>query len=221
MEISIREFFYLMLDKLYILILCAVIGFAGFYGYAKITEIPSYTCEVTMIVNASPDTAATSGTIKASQDLAKAYIGIMKDYSFSEKIAESLPKKSEMSINQIRKSLSMEAVDESQILAVSVTTTSKENSYNIAKVIEEIAPTVLRRYFDDTGTIVILNDAKMPTTANASSVKIKGVIGAVIGFAVAAGVLLLIAKLDKRIRTEEDIAVSTNYPVLGTIGSVE
>ncbi len=221
MEISIKDFFLLMLDKIFVLILSAIVGFVAFYGYAKITEVPSYTCEVTMIVNTAPNQSATTGTIKASQDLAKAYIAIMKDFSFSEKIQAELPESSKLTVNQIRRSMSMEAVDESQILAVSVTTSSAQNSYNIAKQIEELAPNILRQYFDDTGSIVILRSAKMPTTANASSNKVKGLLGAAIGFVLSASIVLLIAKLDRRIRSEEDIAVVTKYPLLGAIGSVE
>lgn len=221
MEISVKDFFFLMLRKIPVLLLGAIIGFGAFFGYSSMTEVDKYTCEVTMIVNAAPDTIATSGTIKASQDLTKAYIAIMKDFSFSQKIKAALPKSSNMSVNNIRKSMSMNAVDESQILAVSVTTTSAQNSYNIAKVIEEMAPNTLRQYFDDTGTIVILRSAQMPTVADSSSIKVKAALGAIIGIVISACILLLIAKLDKRIRGEEDILAVCKYPVLGKIGRVE
>lgn len=221
MEISVKDFFFLILRKIPVLILGAIIGFGAFFGYASVTEVDKYTCEVTMIVNAAPDTIATSGTIKASQDLTKAYIAIMKDFSFSQKINDALPENNKLPVNGIRKSMSMEAVDESQILAVSVTTTSAQNSYNIAKVIEEMAPKTLRQYFDDTGTIVVLRSAQKPTAPNPSSIKVKAALGAIVGMVVAACILLLISKLDKRIRGEEDILAVCKYPVLGKIGRVE
>jgi len=220
-EISVKDFFLLMLDKIFILILSTIIGFAAFFGYAKLTEVPSYTCTVTMIVNTAPNQSISTGTIAASQDLVKAYIAIMKDLSFVEKISDAMPESSKLTIEDIRKSMSMQAVDDSQIMAVSVTTDSARDSYIIAKKIEEIAPKTLRKYFDDTGSIVILRDAEMPKAPNASSTNIKGVLGAVIGFAVAACIILLIAKLDRRIKSEEDIALITKYPLIGTIGSVK
>ena len=221
MEISVKDFFLLMLDKIFILILSTIIGFAAFFGYAKLTEIPSYTCTVTMIVNTAPNQSISTGTIAASQDLVKAYIAIMKDLSFVEKTTDALPESSELTVDDVRRSMSMQAVDDSQIMAVSVTTDSARDSYIIAKKIEEIAPKTLRRYFDDTGSIVILRDAQMPKAPNASSTNIKGVLGAVIGFAIAVSIILLIAKLDRRVRSEEDIAVITKYPLIGTIGSVK
>ncbi len=220
-EISVKDFFLLMLDKIFVLILSAIIGFAAFFGYAKITEVPSYTCTITMIVNTAPNQSISTGTIAASQDLVKAYIAIMKDLSFVEKISNAMPESSSLTVDDIRRSMSMQAVDESQILAVDVTTDSARDSYIIAKKIEEIAPKTLRKYFDDTGSIVVLRDAKMPKEPNPSSTNVKGVLGALIGFAVAVSVILLIAKLDRRVKSEEDIAFMTKYPLIGTIGSVK
>lgn len=221
MEISVKDFFLLMLDKIFILILSTIIGFVAFFGYAKLTEVPSYTCTVSMVVNTAPNQQVSTGTLAASQDLVKAYIAIMKDFSFAEKIRESLPETSEITIEDIRRSMSMEAVDESQILAVSVTTESARDSYIIARKIEEIAPNTLRQYLDDTGSIVPLRKAKMPSEPNASSNNFKGFLGALIGLAVSVSIILLIAKLDRRIKSEEDIAMLTKYPLIGTIGSVE
>ncbi len=221
MEINFRDFFLLMLYRIPVLILGVVIGFASFFAYTKVTEVPQYTCEVTMIVNAAPDTIATSGTIAASQQLTKAYIGIMKDLSFAEKIIKRLPDDINYTANSIRRSMRMEAVDETQILAVEVTTASATDSYEIARVIEQIAPNILRQYFDDTGSIVVLNSAKKPTEPKASNIMVNSALGAVIGLVLSACIVLMIAKLDKRIRTEEDIRHCTNYPILGTISTVE
>lgn len=221
METSIRDFFVLMVRRIPFLILGTIIGFVAFFGYTKMTEVPQYTCEVTMIVNAAPDTIATTGTIKASQDLTKAYIAIMKDFSFSQKIKKELPASTKYSVAQIRRSMSMAAVDESQILAVDVTTTSAKDSYNIAKVIEKIAPKTLREYFDDTGSIVVLRSAEKPTSPVESNIAINSFLGAIIGFVLAVLIVFLVAKLDKRIRSEEDITSTAKYPLLGMISRVE
>lgn len=220
MEITVKDFFMLMIRKLPFLILGTVIGFVAFFGYTKFTEVPKYSCEVTMIVNAAPNTIATSGTIQASQNLTKAYIAIMKDFSFSEKIKAQLPASCKYSVSQIRRSISMSAVDESQILAVNVVAKTAQDSYNIAKVIEEIAPQTLRQYFDDTGSIVILRSAEKPLKPNASSLKLNSFFGAMIGLILSAAIVFLVAKLDKRIRTEEEIVSIAHYPVLGSIRRV-
>lgn len=221
MEINFKDFFLLMLRRIPVLILGLVIGFLSFFAYTKVTEIPQYSCEVTMIVNAAPDTIATSGTIAASQQLTKAYIGIMKDLSFSEKIVKQLPAYINYTAKDIRRSMRMEAVDDTQILSVEVITDSATDSFEIANAIEQIAPNALRQYFDDTGSIVILNGAKKPTAPQPSNLMVNCALGAVIGLVLSACIVLMIAKLDKRIRTEDDIRYCTNYPILGTISTVE
>ena len=221
MEINFRDFFLLMIRRLPILLIGFVIGFVSFFTYTKITEVDRYTCEVTMHVNAASDISQNTGTLAASRDLTEAYIAIMKDYSFSEKIEENLTTDIGYSADQIRRTLSMDAVDNSQILAVKVTTSSAKDSYLIAKVIEEIAPNTLRQYFDDTGSIVVLRSAKKPTAPEPSNLVVNSALGAVVGFVLSACIVLLVAKLDKRIRNEEDIRNCTKYPVLGIISKVE
>lgn len=221
MEINFKDFFLLMIRRLPILLVGFAVGFVSFFTYTKITEVKQYTCEVTMHVNAASDISATTGTLAASRDLTEAYIAIMKDYSFSEKIEEALTTDIGYGAAKIRRTLSMDAVDNSQILAVKVTTSSARDSYLIAKVIEEIAPNTLRQYFDDTGSIVILRSAKKPTTPEPSNLAVNSALGAVIGFVLSACIVLLVAKLDKRIRNEEDIRSCVKYPVLGMISSVE
>ena len=221
MEINFRDFFLLMIRRLPILFIGFVVGFVSFFSYTKITEVKKYSCEVTMHVNAASDISATTGTLAASRDLTEAYIAIMKDYSFSEKIGKSLTTDIGYSVQQIRRTLSMDAVDNSQILKVRVTTSSARDSYLIAKVIEEIAPNTLRQYFDDTGSIVILTSAKRPTEPEPSNLAINSALGAIVGLVLSACIVLVVAKLDKRIRSEEDIRNCIKYPVLGMISSVE
>lgn len=221
MEINFKDFFILMIRRIPILIIGFAVGFASFFGYTKLTEVKRYTCEVTMHVNAASDISQNTGTLAASRDLTEAYIAIMKDYSFSEKISKALTTDIGYSVPRIRRTLSMDAVDNSQILAVKVTTSSARDSYLIAKAIEEIAPNTLRQYFDDTGSIVILTSAEKPTAPQPSNIAVNSALGAVVGFVLSACIVLLVAKLDKRIRNEEDIRSCVKYPVLGVISNVE
>ena len=221
MEINFKEFFLLMLRRLPFLILGLALGFVSFFGYTKLTEVRNYNCEITMHINAASDISATTGTLAASRDLTEAYIAIMKDYSFSEKILNALETDIGYDVAGIRRTLSMEAVNDSQILAVRVKTPSARDSYLIAKVIEEIAPKTLRQYFDDTGSIVILRSAQKPTHPEESKLAVNSALGAVVGFILSACIVLLIAKLDKRIRNEDDIHSCVKYPVLGIIIGIE
>ncbi len=222
METNVRDFFVLMVRRIPFLILGIVIGFVAFFGYTKMTEVPKYSCQITMVVNADQETSATLGTINASRALAESYIAIMKDISFSQKIKAELPAATDYSVTQIRRSLSAKSSDDSsQILSVTVTTTSAQDSYNIARVIEKIAPTTLRQYFDNTGSIQPLLSAQKPTAPLDSNIQINSFLGAIIGFVLAVLIVFLVAKLDKRIRSEEDITSTVNYPLLGVISRVE
>ncbi len=221
MEMNIRDFFVLMLRRILFLILGAAIGFGAFFAVTKVTEVPQYVCEITMVVNADSETSATLGTINASRALTESYISIMKDFAFAQKIKEALPKETDYTVRQINRCLSAYSKDDSQILAVTVTTTSAKDSYNIAKVIETIAPNTLRQYLDNTGSIQPLLSAYEPKNPEASNIGINSFLGAIIGFVMAVLIVFLVEKLDKRIRSEEDIISVTKCPILGMISRVE
>ena len=221
MEMNIRDFFVLMLRRILFLILGAAIGFGAFFAVTKFTEVPQYVCEITMVVNADSETSATLGTINASRALTESYIAIMKDKAFAQQVKAELPEATKFSVNQISRSLSAYSKDDSQILAVTVTTTSVQDSYNIAKVIQEIAPNTLRKYLDNTGSIQPLLSAQKPTAPEASNIAINSFLGAIIGFVMAVLIVFLVEKLDKRIRSEEDIISVAKCPILGMISRVE
>lgn len=221
MEMNVRDFFVLMLRRILFLILGAAIGFGAFYAITKVTEVPKYICEITMVVNADSETSATLGTINASRALTDSYIAIMKDKAFAQQIKAELPKATNYSVNQISRSLSAHSKDDSQILSVTITTTSAQDSYNIAKVIEKIAPNTLRKYLDNTGSIKPLLSAQKPTSPEASNIAINSFLGAIMGFVMAVLIVFLVEKLDKRIRSEEDIVSVTKCPILGMISRVE
>ena len=221
MEMNIRDFFMLMFRRILFLILGAVIGFGTFFAITKVTEVPQYVCEITMVVNADSETSATLGTINASRALTESYIAIMKDKAFAQQIKAELPASTDYSVSKISSSLSAYSKDDSQILAVTVKTASAQDSYNIAKVIQRIAPNTLRTYLDNTGSIQPLLSAQKPTSAQPSNIAINSFLGAILGFVMAVLIVFLVEKLDKRIRTEEDILSVVKCPILGAISRVE
>lgn len=221
MEMNIRDFFLLMFRRIFFLILGAVIGFGAFFGVTKVTEVPQYVCEITMVVNADPGTSNELGTINASRALTDSYIAIMKDKAFAQKVKAELPESTNYSVNKITRSLSARSIDDSQILAVDVTTTSAQDSYNIAKVIQRIAPNTLRGYLDNAGSIQPLLSAQKPTAPEPSNIAINSFLGAVLGFVMAVLIVFLVEKLDRRIRSEEDILSVVKCPILGSISRVE
>lgn len=221
MEMNIRDFFVLMFRRIFFLILGAAIGFSAFFAITKVTEVPQYVCEITMVVNADSETSATLGTINASRALTDSYIAIMKDKAFAQQIKAELPASTKYSVGQISRSLSAHSKDDSQILAVTVTTSSAQDSYNIAKVVQRIAPNTLRTYLDNTGSIQPLLNAQKPSSPQPSNIAINSFLGAILGFVMAVLIVFLVEKLDKRIRSEEDILSVVRCPILGTIGRVE
>lgn len=138
-----------------------------------------------------------------------------------EKIKANLPAANNCSISRIQSAVTAVAVDKSQILSIKAKSDSAQDSFEIARAIERIAPTVLRQYFDDTGSIVILRSASRPVTPAPSNAAVNAAMGGLVGLVIAVCIVLLFFKLDRRIRNEEDITSMIKYPILGIISRAE
>ena len=222
MEFNFKDLLFIIARRAVALVLALVIGAFAAFLYASFIATPRYDCEVTLVVNADPSTTATTGTIAASENLVKAYIATMKDYSFAQMIKRELPASCDgYSVSDIRDSMTLSSVDNSQILSVKITTTSSNDSYQIAKIIEENAPFTLRSYFDNAGSIVVLRRAEIQKNPSAPNIQLTTVLGAILGFAIIFIIVVALEMLDKRIKTEEDIEKYVKYPILGTINKLE
>ena len=71
------------------------------------------------------------------------------------------------------------------------------------------------------GSVETIGEARVPLAASGPSVKKYTVIGALLGFVVAAAIVIIIKLLDNRINSSEDIKNKFSIPVLGEIPDLE
>ncbi len=117
---------------------------------------------------------------------------------------------------QISSMISIEILNETELLSISVTANSPEDAYMITRSMLKLAPEKLNEVTKG-GSIKIIDDVVMPTRENGKGTIRNALLAAIISVVLAAILIFVITLLDTRVRKGEDIAKRYNVSILGTL----
>ena len=130
------------------------------FVYSETMIVPEYESEVTIYVNnkkPGESSQILSSDIAASQKLVETYVVIIKSDKVLTKVAERLEEDGIGGYhpNQLRNMITAEAVDNTEVLAITVRDTDKVNTFMIANVIAEVAPDEISYYLEGSSVKVV------------------------------------------------------------------
>lgn len=216
LEIDVGELFKVVWKRAWIIVLCALLVGGMTLVYTANFVTPMYRAEVTMYVNnnsGNTDTVSSSNLAVALQ-LVKTYVNIIKSDRVLEKVIEETGLM--LTPKQIRGMLSAESVNETEMFAVRITSSSPQMSADIANAIADVAPGVISVIIEGSSAKVV-DYAKVPTSRVSPSYTTNTIVGTLIGGILSALFFILQHLLDTRIKTEEDLERICQIPVLGSI----
>lgn len=220
-EISLQEIFMILWNKVWVIILCTLIGGVAAFGISAFVLDPTYTSRVSMYVNSNTErenTIANLNDINASQKLVSTYIEILKsDNVLSKVITET---GFTYTPEQIRKMLTASAVNGTEIFEVKVTTKDAHEAADIANTIAAVAPEEIIRVVK-AGSVELIDEAVPATQPSSPNVLLNTVIGLMLGGVLSVLGVLVTEMLDNRIKHEDDLKKAFDFPILGTIPDLE
>ena len=220
-EISLQEIFMILWNKVWVIILCTLIGGVAAFGISAFVLDPTYTSRVSMYVNSNTErenTIASLNDINASQKLVSTYIEILKsDNVLSKVITET---GFHYTPEQIRKMLTASAVNGTEIFEVKITTEDANEAAVIANTIAAVAPEEIIRVVK-AGSVDLIDEAVPATKPSSPNVLLNTIIGLMLGGVLSVLGVLVAEMLDNRIKTEDDLKKGYDFPILGTIPDLE
>jgi len=220
MDLSILEIINILFKKIWMLVLCTIIGFSGAFLITHFLIPAKYTASCQMYVN--PGKANTStGTyvgdysdLQYAQKLVSSYIIILKNETFLKSVATAtnLP----YTARQISGMLSLSSINSTEFFEVKINSKNPDDAYSLVKTISELAPAEIIR-IKESDSVKIVSPANRPIAPSSPNTLLNSIIGAMLGFIVSAVAFILIEVLDTRIKSEEDITSHYSIPVLGCI----
>lgn len=220
-ELSVIDLIDMLMRRWWIIFTSMILVGIMAFVFTEVFIQPTYRSEGSLYVNASSEQqlqkTINTSTITASQQLVNTYSEILKRRTFLESVAKDIDNK--YTVNQIRQMLSISAVNETEIMQISVTATDPDDAYLIAHSVLMRAPDELIRVVE-AGSVKLLDDAKKNNVAVAPNIRQNTLIGVLLGMAVGALIIFLLELIDTRITSPESITDNYKEPLLGEIPSL-
>ena len=181
---------------------------------------PRYQSSTMLYVNNNSlslgDAAAsiTTGDISASRGLVKSYIVILNSRETLVDVIDYAGVN--RTYSQLRRMITAEAVDSTEIFEVVVTSTDPQEAEKIASAIAYILPKRISSIIEGTSAKIV-DSAVVASRPSSPSYSRNALLGFLAGFVLSSGLIVLWVLLDKTIRTEEDVAQCSKYPILASV----
>ena len=197
-----------------ILLAAAVFGVAGFL-YSTFLATPLYRANAMMIVNAGeryPDYVSTD-QLNSAATLVDTYSIIIKSDTVMNEVVDHLG--IEDTYKNLVRSVSVSAVDETQVMQISVTATDPKVALDVCTEITNVAPDAIVEMVE-AGSVRLVSKASTTFKPVSPNVMRNTALAAFAGFLLAAALIVIRTILDNKLKGEADIA-AINLPILGII----
>ena len=219
-QIDVGELLVYLLNRIWVVVLVAVLCGAGMFFYSKMTTVPMYssTAKLYIINKSSSDSASTSAVSIATKTVSDCMRLIAED-TIVDKTIENLGLS--LTTGQVQSMISTSSPDpeSSLIIEVKVINEDPQLACDIANELCRVSTTEVRDImgFDQ---VNIFSDAKPASRPYNLSFVSKAVKAAAVGAVVACLVLFIIFYFDDKIKTADDIEKYIGLTVLGVIPNI-
>lgn len=155
-----------------------------------------------------------SGDLTTSRNLVESYLVILNTWETLEAVIDYAGV--DLSIKALENMISAEAVNETEIFAVVITSTSPQEAEKLANAIAYILPKRIDTIIEGTSAKIV-SAAVVPSSPSSPSFVKNTVIGFLLGFMAVAGVIVLQTIYDTIIHREEDVAQISKLPILASV----
>lgn len=177
---------------------------------------PKYDSSALMIVNTRQDVNAnvTSDQINSATKLVSTYSIIIKSDTVLQQVIDNLGLN--LTYAQLNKRVTVAAVDDTQVMKITVQSDSPEWARQVCEQIITVAPDVIKEAVE-AGSVKVISNASLATEPVSPNIKKNTMLAAAVGFVLVIGIIVLQVLLDNKINTEEDVTKYLDMTVLGVI----
>ncbi len=229
-ELDLREVFNMFWNKkvqiIVITLLFVIIG--GVYSFMFTT--PKYKSSTTLVLSTSNDTtkagktttsdtdAITQADVTLNSKLVSTYSELVKSKAVLRQVINDLDIK-DLNEEELKKSVTVNAVKDTELIEISVTSTNSSYPSKIANEIAKVFTAKVAEIYNINNVHVVDKAEVSKTPYNINHIK-DIIIFAFIGVVVATAKILLMNMLDNTVKTEQDVEKSTGLLVLAQVPKI-
>ena len=219
-EVNLKRLVDALLGKVWLIVLAAVAGAALVLAVTYFLITPKYESSAMFYVNnnsisvGEATLSIDSSDITASKSLVNTYIVILKTRETLNDVIDYAGVNRRYS--EVEDMIRAEAVDDTEVFQVVVTTENPEEANVIANAIAYILPKRISSIVEGTSAKVV-EAAVVAAKPSSPSYTMNTLIGFLLGFVFAVGVIVMQEILDVTIRKDEDLTMVCKYPILAPV----
>ncbi len=204
--------------------IAAVVVFAGLLGWlaSSIGMTPIYRAEAKMIVNSKMTSTGTgqitTDQLASSMKLVDTCAIIIRSRTVLQPIIDKLELKD--SYESFAARVRVSAVNETPVMQIIVEHPNLEVAKAVSKMILENAPKIIIETVE-AGSVKTVESTYAPEVPVSPNVSMNTILAAFIGGLLSCAVVIAITIFDDTFKSEGDIQIYLNLPVLGVIPSIE
>lgn len=219
-QLNILNVIDMLLRRWTIVLLCTILVGVFSFVYSEVFISPVYSSSASLYVNSERQKAnddITQTAIISSRQLVATYSEILQARTFLSDIADEFDGK--YTINQLRNMITMDSLNDTEILSITVKGNDADDVYRITKSIVKYAPDELIRVVE-AGSVKVLDDASETKTPISPNIRRNTFIGVFIGLILGAFIVIILELFDTRIKSSDEISQRYEEPLLGEIPSL-
>ena len=218
-EVSLVELLSALISKWWIIAISAMICCVAAFTVSELVITPKYTSTGSLYVSGSK--MATSelnyNQTLLAQSLVNTYSEILKSNTALTIVSEDLDGK--YSPAQLQGMISLEGVEDTEILYVHATADNSRDSFLIASSLLKNAPGILTEIVNG-GDVKIVDEAVESISPSSPNVMKNTAIGLLAGIVIGCIIVFALNMFDTRIKSAAEITDKYQLPVLGKIPSL-
>ena len=218
--IDLLELLGVLRQHILALLLTTVLAALAGFLVSSFVLTPQYQASALMIVNTRQDTSAnvTSDQLTSASRLVSTYSIIVKSDTVLNQVIANLGLN--MTYETLASKVEVSAVDETQVMEITVTDPNPDGARQVCEQITQVAPDAILTAVE-AGSVKVISAASVDPDPVSPNIPRNTAIAGVLGLVVCVGILFLQVLLDNKINTEDDVTKHLGLTVIGVIPNYE
>ncbi len=221
MDTTIKLILQELVRRIWIIILCAIIGFGSMFLYTKYQVAPIYQTTMKMSTmipdkNEGSSVGTYINLITLAERRVATYIELVKTTAFYEQVADASA--TGYSAGAVKSMLYFQQIEEMGIFSVSITGGDPQAVHLVGQAVAQVMPEYIKSLLGESSMLTVLEPATKPYYPINNTLQSNSIKGGLIGALLSIAVIAVIAFFDTHIKDEESLA--KRYPDIPILGKI-
>lgn len=214
-EVNLKELFYVILHKLWLISLIGILGGILAWIFSTYYLSPYYTSTTKIyVINRQDDNVITYSDLQTGSSLANDYMILIKSRPVTSSVISRLG--IDLSDDQLASMIKVSTPSDSRVMEITVTDSDPARAQLLADTLAEVSS---ERMVSIMGMekVNVVEKANYPDAPQGPNVGMNSIVGAMVGAFITTFLLVLFYLLNDNIKNSEDIEKYLGITVLGVI----